>query len=212
MGKTAEELKWDIDQRRSDLTRDFDAIGDRVSPQRIAERRVQAVRSRFGDVKNSVMGARDTAVDGVGATGQRAQDTATGAVQSAQEGLHTAGEKVAEVPDLVRANTQGNPLAAGLVAFGLGLLAATVLPGTRKERRLARTIQPQLEDAARTAAETGRSLAEDLKPVAQDSARSLQESARESAQHVADGAKDAAQSVKDHTRDAAGDVKNAATT
>jgi gas vesicle protein len=212
MGKTAEELRWEIDQRRSDLTRDFDAIGDRVSPQRMAERRVQAVKSRFGGIKESVMGARDSAVDGAGDAGQRAHGAAAGAVHSAQEGLHTAGERVAEVPDLVRQNTQGNPLAAGLVAFGLGLLAATVLPETRKERQLARNIQPQLEDAARTAAETGRGLAEDLKPVAQDSARSLQESAKESVQHVADGAKDAAQSVKDHTQDAAGDVKHAATT
>jgi gas vesicle protein len=223
MGKTAEELRWEIDQRRSDLTRDFDAIGDRVSPGRVVERKTAAVRSRFRNVKESVMGSADQVggqahervIDLRGQAGDTAgavRASATEAVQTAQEGIHTAGERVAEVPDLVRQETQGNPLVAGLVAFGVGLLAASVLPETRKERHLARKVQPQLEDAARAAADTGRGLADDLKPVVQDSASHLQDSARESAQHVTEQAKEAAHSVTGEAKSAADDIKDSART
>jgi cell division septum initiation protein DivIVA len=221
MGKTAEELRQDIELRRSNLTNDFDAIGDRVSPGRIVERRTDAVKGRFKTVRESVMGTADhvgeQARDTVGGLRAQAGDaagtvasSASGAVHAAEDGIHTAGEKAAEVPGMVREQTQGNPLAAGLVAFGLGLLVATVLPESRKERQLARTVQPHLEDAARATGDTGRALAEDLKPAVQDSAQHLQESARESAQHVTDTAKDAARSVTAEAKDKAADVKDAA--
>jgi gas vesicle protein len=221
MGKTPEELRWEIDQRRSDLTRDFEAIGDRVTPRRVVERRTRAVTSRFRNLRTSVMGTADrygghaqsTGVDLREQAGQTAEDlrsSAAGAVHRAQEGIHGAGERVAEVPGIVRHETEGNPLAAGLVAFGVGLLAATVLPETGKERRLARRVEPQLTDAARAAADTGRGLAEELKPAVQDSAASLQESARESAQHVADHAREAARSVTDDARSQAAGVRDAA--
>jgi gas vesicle protein len=223
MGKTAEELRQDIELRRSNLTDDFDAIGDRVSPGRIVERRTDAVKGRFKNMKESVMGSADhvgeRAQDTVGDLRAQAGDaagtvasTASEAVHAAQGGIHTAGEKAAEVPGMVREQTQGNPLAAGLVAFGLGLLVATVLPESRKERQLARTVQPHLTDAARAAGDTGRALAGELKPAVQDSAKHLRESARESAQHVTDTATDAAQSVAADARDKAAGIKDAART
>jgi gas vesicle protein len=217
MGKTAEELRWEIDQRRSDLTRDFDAIGDRVSPARVMERRTQAVRTRFRTMKDSVMGSADQvgdhAVDLRGTAADKASNirsSATDAIHGAGEGIQHAGERVAEVPDVVRHQTEGNPLAAGLVAFGLGLLAATVLPESRKERQLARQLQPKLEDAARTAASTGKELAEDLKPAVEDSKSQLTDAAMSSKENLTDQAREAAQSVADTAKSGASDVKDAA--
>ena len=48
MGKTAEELRFEIAQQRVDLTRDFEMIGDRVSPSRMVERRTAAQRMKTG--------------------------------------------------------------------------------------------------------------------------------------------------------------------
>jgi gas vesicle protein len=217
MGKTAEELRDDIELRREYLSRDLDAIGDRVSPSRVVERRTEAVKDRFRNAKESVMGKADDigdhAVDLRDRAGDRAgsaRETVGEAAHKAQEGMHQAAEKVGEVPQMVRQQTQGNPLAAGLVAFGLGLLAATVLPESRRERRLARQVQPQLEDAARAAAQTGRAMADDLKPTIQQSAAELQDRARESVEHVKGEAQDAARSVADDSKQAASNVKDAA--
>ena len=221
MGKTAEELRWEIDQKRSDLTRDFDAIGDRVSPGRMVERRTEAVRSRFRTVKESVMctadeygnraeqGAldlRDQASDTVDHLRSSAADLAHGAQSTVQH----AGERVGEVPTMVREQTQGNPLAAGLVAFGLGLLAASMIPGSRRERELARKVEPQLQQVASTAGEKGRELAGELKPVAQEHAANLQESARESVEHVTGQARESARDVAQDARTSAESVRDAA--
>jgi gas vesicle protein len=221
MGKTAEELRWEIDQKRSDLTRDFDAIGDRVSPGRMVERQTEAVKSRFRSMKESVMGtaddlggrAHDRTIDvrgQVGGTAHDVKDSAADLAHSAQSTVQSAAERVGDVPDLVKHQAEGNPLAAGLVAFGIGLLAASVLPESRRERRLARKVEPQLQQAAAAAGETGRQLAEELKPVAQEHAANLQDSARESVQQVADQAKGTAQSVAQDARSSAENVKDAA--
>jgi gas vesicle protein len=221
MGKTAEELRWEIDQKRSDLTRDFDAIGDRVSPGRMVERQTEAVKSRFRSMKESVMGtaddlggsARDRTLDvrdQVGGTAHDVRESAADLAQSAQSTVQSAAGRVGEVPDLVKEQTQGNPLAAGLVAFGIGLLAASVLPESRRERQLARKMEPQLQQAASAAGETGRHLAEELKPVAQEHATNLQESAKESVQQVAEQAKGTAQGVAHDARSSAENVKDAA--
>jgi len=217
MGKTAEELRDDIEQRRAYLSQDLDAIGDRVSPQRVMERRTAAMRGRIRYAKESIMGQADQATghavdlrDRAAGMADDARSTLDEATHKAQAGVHEVAERAGEVPDLVRQKTEGNPLAAGLVVFGLGLLAATVLPESRRERQLARRVQPRLEDAARTAAETGRAMAEDIKPAVQESASRLQESAKESAQEVAEHAKGAAKSVGEDGKQAAANVKGAA--
>jgi gas vesicle protein len=217
MGKTAEELRDDIELRREYLTRDFEAIGDRVSPQRVMERRTEALRGRLRNAKESIMGQADHAQgkaidvrDKAAGVADGARSTLGDATHKAQAGVHEAAEKAGEVPDLVREKTEGNPLAVGLVAFGFGLLAATVLPESRRERQLARRVQPTLEDAARTAVETGRTIADDVKPAVQESASRLQESAKESAQEVAEQAKGAAKGVGDDGKRAAANVRDAA--
>jgi len=211
-------LRSEIDQRRGDLSRDLEMIGNRVSPRRIVERRTQAIRlstrARARGMKESIMGTAD---DMSTITRQRAIDlreqtsgTAGGLIGSAQDATHAMTESASQVPDRVKGQTQGNPIAAGLVAFGMGLLAATVIPASRGEKRLAQRVQPKLEDAARSAAEAGRGLAEDMKPVVQESASHLQESAQDSMQHVKQQAADAAQSVKGEAQTAATHVKDAA--
>jgi len=216
MGKTATELRWEIDQRRADLSRDFEMLGDKVSPGRIYERRTSAVRSRFRNVRESVMGKADV----MSTEAQRraidlrtsAGDTSQGIMQSTQDTMHSVSDTVRQAPQFVEHQTQGNPLAVGLVAFGMGLLAATLIPQTRREQDFASQLQPHLQDAARSIGSTGREMVDELKPMAQDAAQQLQSSAKESAQHVADSAKSAAQDVKQDAQSAASNVKDAART
>ncbi|WIX84268.1 hypothetical protein QRX50_19710 [Amycolatopsis carbonis] len=48
----------------------------------------------------------------------------------------SAAETLGETPKPVRRGTEGNPLAAGLIAFGAGWLVASLLPGTEREREV----------------------------------------------------------------------------
>ena len=62
-------LVADIDRTRSDLARTIDAISDRVSPKRNAERAVDRLRKRVSQIDPVVAGAAVAAVViGVGVT------------------------------------------------------------------------------------------------------------------------------------------------
>jgi polyhydroxyalkanoate synthesis regulator phasin len=200
VGKTAEELRYDIERQREYISRDLDALGDKVSPSRMVERRTEAVKGRFRGFRESVMGSADhittSASDHVGSMGQSAQ----GAVGSVTE-------TVGHMPDMAKQQAAGNPLMAGAIAFGVGLLAATVIPETRKEHQLAQKVQPQLEQAAHMAAETGKQVAEEMKPVAQEHAGQLQETAKEAASNVTSTAKEGATTVQEEAKSQAQEVK-----
>ena len=203
MGKTAEELRSEIAQQRIDLTRDFEMIGDRVSPARIVERRTEAAKGRVRRMRDAVMGTAD---DVTGSAG-----TAVGSLRdSAGEATGRVGEVVHQAPHQIEQGTRGNPLAAGMVAFGLGLLAATVLPSTRKERQLARQVQPQLEQAAHAAAETGRQVAQEMQPAVQQAGSELTEVAKQAAGEVQHTAQEHAGSMRETVKGAGQDVADRA--
>jgi hypothetical protein len=56
MGKSTQELRGDIEHTREDLGETLDAIGERVSPGRIVQRRKARVRHAFSSARESVMG------------------------------------------------------------------------------------------------------------------------------------------------------------
>jgi len=186
-------LRQDIERQRADIGRDVDAIGDRVSPARIVDRRTTAVKTRVRAAKEAVMGSNDPYSPYVQSStpslGDRVGDTTGQATALAQ----SAAEGVAEVPARVRSGTQGNPLAAGLVAFGMGLVAATLIPTSKREEDMARQLQPQLERVSGKVGETGRELVEDLRPDIEAAVQEVKGEAGAAGQRLAAEAKEAAQ-------------------
>ncbi|MCW2866448.1 MAG: hypothetical protein JWR20_636, partial [Marmoricola sp.] len=66
MGTNPEELSTtprDIEATRAELTRDIDELTDKVSPQRVIERRKEATRNKLGSVRTKVMGSASHAGD-----------------------------------------------------------------------------------------------------------------------------------------------------
>jgi len=204
VGQSAEELRRDIERTRDDLGGTLDAIGDRVSPGRIMQRRTSAVRDRFTSVKDSIMGS---ATD--------AYSSATGSVQDAGHGMadraSSAASTVTDTPQLVKRQTQGNPLAAGIIAFGGGLLLASVLPSSRAEQRAATNLQDHLEPLKDKAIEAGQQMKESLQETAQSAAQEVKQTAQSAAEEVKQGAQSSASDVKDQAQSAAGQVKDQAT-
>jgi len=187
MGQEPEELRRDIERRREDLGETIDAIGDRVSPGRIIERRRNRMVDNVRSVRERVMGTMSSTMSsGAGAVGD-----AAGNVRD-----HLG-------PEAVKQQATGSPLGAGLVAFGIGFLVAATLPTTETEAQAAERAQGALEPAKEALTEAARSVAGDVKQGATEAAQEMKQTASTAASDVADTAKQEASSVKDDARQAA---------
>jgi ElaB/YqjD/DUF883 family membrane-anchored ribosome-binding protein len=178
MAQTTDELTLRIDEQRAVLGYHLDELGDKVSPRRMAERRKAAMRDRLSSVKDRVIGTADAGTE-------RAQEMKDDAIDAARRAPQAAREQV-----------EGNPLAAGLLAFAAGLVVAAVLPETGKERELARSVQPYLESAASEVGAVAQDSAEALKPAAREAAEHMKQQAQQSGEAVKEDAKHSAQSVR----------------
>ena len=116
----------------------------------------------------------------VGAMTDKATDLASG-----------VKEGIANTPAELRRQTQGNPIAAGVIAFGGGLLLGSLLPETRTERTAVQRLEPGVAAIAQEASEVGKSVAEDLRTNAADAIEEVKDSASAAAEGVRDEAKEA---------------------
>lgn len=179
MGESAEELRRDIEHTRDNMGYTLDAIGDRVSPGRIMERRRNRIIGGFADMRDAVMGPVHEAGSALG-------DHVSGTRETLGAGASDLAENIAHSPDMARRQARGNPFAAGVIAFGGGLLLAALIPPSEPERQIAQKVR----DAAEP-------LVEPARDAAQHVASAVQESGQEAAGHLKETAASAARSVKD---------------
>lgn len=182
MGGAPDRIRQDIERTRAELTEDTDRLVNRVDPRQAIERRKNRVRDRARGLRERVMGS-------------------TPSSQAAMSGIRRNAEQVGEAarsaPRQAVEQTRGNPLAAGLIAFGAGLLAASLLSESEAERRAARRAEEFAPDVVEP---TRRAVSESVERVRDQAA----ESAREAGEHLKESASDAARSTRDRARDEAG--------
>jgi ElaB/YqjD/DUF883 family membrane-anchored ribosome-binding protein len=203
MGESTAQLRNDIERTREDMSRDLDAIGDRISPRRMAERRVGRSRRWLADAKERVFGSADEMAHTTGDRMHTAQDRMHETGERVTEQAHRVGEAVRETPQRAKRQTQGNPMVAGGVAFGLGFLAAMVFGATEKEQELLHRAEDRmgdLEPVKEELTEAAREVAGTASSAAGQAAEELKESASERAHEVADTAKQDAKQVKDEAQ------------
>lgn len=216
MGQGPDEIRRDIEATRQRMDRTLDQLENRVSPRRIAQRRGQRLRARWAHLKETMMGSNDESAGNGDA--QRAMR------DRSQQAAHT----LRGAPEATRRRTGANPLVAGAIAFGAGMLGAALLPRTRREQDMASEVAHRLEPVADEASSVGREIAsqvqdraregaqrtreaatgaaERLQADAQDTAETVQQEARESAQTVRSDAGDAAESVRSEAESARQEV------
>src|SRR3954469_17248986 len=202
-----EVIRRQIEDTRRELSYDVDALNEKVNPARVVDRRMTAAKGRVTRVKEKVMGsAHDTRYQAHGmasnATGS-VQSAASSAAESVQGAASTAVDTVQQTPDMIVRQTQGNPLAAGLIAFGVGWLVSSLLPATEKEKQLAQ----QAETAVK---ENKDALLAPAKQVAQEIGEELKPAAQQAVEEVRSTAQDAAATVKDEGQSAVQDVQGQA--
>jgi ElaB/YqjD/DUF883 family membrane-anchored ribosome-binding protein len=186
------QLRREIEQTQRNLSTDVDALTEKVTPSRIVHRRADRVRRRFTNLREKVMG---TASDTTSAAGQHMGDAASTVADRTSAAASSAADAVSEAPQAIRRGTEGNPLAAGMIAFGLGWLASSLIPASKPEQQLA----GQAKDLAREQSDKVGQLAEQVKD-------NLREPAQQAMESVKSTAQDAAGTVSEQARSAAGDV------
>ena len=191
---TEEQLTGQIADTRQDLSRDVDALYDKVSPGRMVERRKEAVRGRLSSIKESVMGSAGSAGGSAqGAVGSM-KDTASGATSA------VTGTAQSAVGTIER-QTRGAPLAAGMVAFGAGMVISALIPASEKEAQAAQGLTAAVKDSP---------IVDEAKAVGQEIGDNLKETATQAAQEVRSSAQDSAATLKDESQSSAQAVKDEA--
>ena len=206
MAEEPDRLRHEIEGTRASLTRDVDLLAEKTSPRQIARRRWTSVREKVmgapDDTRGGAHSVASSVKDAAGSVKDAAgsvKDTAGSVGDTVGEKAHQAGDAVRNAPHAVAQQTQGNPIAAGIIAFGVGLLAATLIPVTNAEQRAGQ----QLKD-------NSGELTDRVKGVAEDVGADLRSSAQDAAAHVKETAQDAAQTTKDQAASSARQTKQAA--
>lgn len=200
MGESPQELRRDIENIRGNLGTTLDEIGDRVSPGQIVRRRSQRVTQGIRNAREAVMGSAQN-------VSQSTTSSASSAVDTAQQTVGQIAEHPRQAPETVKRQTQGNPLAAGLIAFGAGLLISSMFPATEPERQAAAKLQDVAEPLKDNAIEAGQELKSNLQEAAQAAAQHVKETAQDAAQEVKNQAQQSTSEVRDQTQGAVQDVR-----
>jgi uncharacterized protein YjbJ (UPF0337 family) len=200
MAEEPDRLRQNIENTRASLTRDVDMLADKTSPTRVAQRRWSAVKEK---VMGSSEHARHAAADTTSSAMSTVQDKAGTVQDKAGEAAHQAADSVKNAPRAVAQQTQGNPLAAGIIAFGVGMLAATVIPVTDVERRAGRQLKDNAGDLTDRVKDVAVEMKDDLSGSVQQAVGQVKETATDAAQTTKDQAQSSAQDATDRTKQAA---------
>ncbi|WP_394619984.1 DUF3618 domain-containing protein [Lentzea sp. JNUCC 0626] len=173
---------------------DANRLVDRTSLSRIAQRRTEKIRGGLARMRDSVMGSAS-------GTKSTMQSQAHQAGDAVADNAGRAADAVQDAPRQAMRQTRGNPVAAGLIAFGGGLLVASLLPRSQAEQEVVEEIGERASGAIEPAKHA---LAESAGHLKDDTTSDV----RDAADEVRQAASDAARTTAEHGRAVVHDVKS----
>lgn len=200
-----EVLRAEIARTRAELSDNVDTLTETANPKNIANRQVDKVKGAARGVREHLMGAPDDPYDS-GTLGDKAGEVkgrASDAWGAAQDRASGALDTVSDAPSSVRRRARGNPLAAGLIAFGIGYLISGAIPTTEKEQEAASRLQEKAAPLKEKVSEAASELGDRLREPAQEAAASVKDAATDAIANVKDegtAAKDNVQGQVDEAR------------
>ena len=189
-------LRNQIEHTQRNLSTDVDMLAEKVTPTKVVHRKMDRARRAVSSMRDRVMGSTS---DSASSAKQQLSDTASTVADSATSVAEGVVSTARETPQAIRRGTEGNPIAAGLIAFGAGWLLSTLAPPTKPEQELA-------DQATSWAREHSGPVKEELGQVAEEMKENLREPVEHAVESVKSTTADAAGTVKDDARSAAGDV------
>jgi gas vesicle protein len=213
VGTTPDELRNDVESRRAHLAHNVDRLADRVTPSKVARRKVDSVRDHVSGVKERVMGTAHDAAHGTSGSLHQAADSVT---ETAAEVGGNVQETVRRAPAQIKRQTQGSPLAVGLMAFGAGMLAAALLPTTAVEERAGQQLRDHaddvLEPVKQTAVQAAQEVRDELREPVADAVQSVKGTAQEAVstttRHAQQAGSETADGLRQVGRDTAEEVRH----
>lgn len=195
MTNNPEEIRRDIEQTRAELSDNVNALGDSAKPSNLVREQVDNVKEGVHSLKERIFGSDYDPYD----------DGAAGGVRDV---AHDARDAVADAPQQLKARTRGNPLAAGLIAAGVGALIGGLIPATRFEKEKAVQVKDAAEPAIEQVKEMAQEAGEHLKPAAQEAAESMKNVTAGATETVKTEAAVAKEEVAGQARSSADTVKH----
>jgi gas vesicle protein len=120
-----------------------------------------------------------------------------------------AGSAITGAPQQAAVKTQGNPLSAGLIAFGAGLLVSSLIPASQKEREAAESLRSAAEPVTNQLTGAAKEMVQDLQEPAQEAVENVKASAVDAVESVKNEGQNAVSDVKETSADATSRVRNA---
>jgi hypothetical protein len=202
MSNDPDQIRAEIEQTRANLSNDVNTLTDTVTPSNVAKRQVDKARAGVVGVKERVMGS---AAD----LGSSASDKASNMTGTVADKASDMGSAVTGAPTTVKNRAAGNPLAAGLVAVGLGWLVGSLMPVSEREKQAATQAKDTVkETAAPVVTDAVKEVADNLKQPAQEAVESVKETAADAAQTVKEEGQASAQDVQGQAVDAKDTIKD----
>jgi ElaB/YqjD/DUF883 family membrane-anchored ribosome-binding protein len=189
MSNDPEAIRQDIERTQGNLSYDVNQLGETVRPGNVARRQAGKVGGAATSLRDKIMG------------------TGTSMQSSASDAADRAGERTSEAQDRARSEVKGNPLAAGLVAFGVGAILGSLLPASDREQHAAVAVKEQAAPVIDEAKDVAKETADDLKPRAQEAVQATKDQAIDSAQQVKQEGQSTAEDVKGTAQEAKSNVQ-----
>lgn len=192
-----DQIRREIEATRADLSNNVNALSESVKPGNVARRQVDKVVGGAAGLKDRVMGAADDASSSAGG----AVGDAAGSVKDA----------ASSAPSALKSRTRGNPVAAGVVAFGLGWLISSLIPASDSEQKAATALKERAQPLTEGVTQAAKDVAGQLQEPLQQAAAEVKSTATDAASTVKDEATSGAQDVSGSAKGAVGEVKDQAT-
>lgn len=171
MNTDPDDIRTDIEDTRRELGSDVDALAEKVTPSKIVHRQTSRMKSALGSARDRVFGA-------------------------AQDAQETVTDTLSDAPSKVAEKAKGNPVAAGLIAFGVGWLASSLIPASEKEKELTETLKEKAQPLVEEASDVAGQMADDLREPAREAMDAVKESATGAAGTVKEEGTRSAENLK----------------
>ena len=212
MAEEPDRLRQDIEATRASLTRDVDLLAEKTSPTKVAQRRWTAVKEKVmgssEQARHSTGSAVDTVQDKASSALGTVQDKASQLSGKAGDKAHSAADAVRSAPQTVAQQAQGNPIAAGIIAFGVGMLAASLIPVTDAEKRAGQQLKEHSGELTDKVKDIASDMKDDVSGSVQQAVGQVKETAADAAQTTKEQARSSAQDAKEQSRQAVSDARS----
>jgi ElaB/YqjD/DUF883 family membrane-anchored ribosome-binding protein len=191
--KDPREIEREIEQTRSVISQDLNAIGERLSPENLKQ-------DLKREAKEMVDEAKEAAID-------RLREAKDSALESVEEVVHDVGQRAREIGDRSMSFVRANPIPLAMIGLGVGWLAVSVVRNRRNRRNddfdFEGDLAFDMEERPYDLEERGYSM--DQRPrrfgALREKAEHLREGARHKAEHLREEASHGIEQVRDKARD-----------